>query len=44
MQYQLEVESPLETLGPPGHYMVFAIAKKSNGNRLPSVGEFMRFD
>lgn len=40
----LDVEAPWERLGPPGWYMLFAVAQDSSGNRIPSVGQFMHLE
>ncbi len=42
--YSLTVEAPDEMLAPPGWYMLFVVSTKGGtGHRVPSVGEFVRF-
>jgi len=42
--YSLTVTAPDEMLAPPGWYMLFVVSSKGGtGHRVPSVGEFVRF-
>ncbi|MBI1383181.1 MAG: DUF1929 domain-containing protein [Planctomycetaceae bacterium] len=44
VSYTTTVRAPDEMLAPPGWYMLFVVSTKSGtGHRVPSVGEFVRF-